>query len=61
MELNIEKIEKELVRLDRSKTWLAEKCGISRALLNYRLQNRTIKGVEDVARILDYDPKDLIK
>ncbi len=61
MKLKVEKIEKELERLDRSKSWLARKCGISRALLNYRLQNKILNGVEIIAKILDYDPKDLIE
>jgi hypothetical protein len=60
MKLNVKKIEKELKRLGKPKVWLAKQCGISRALLNYRLQNKTLKGVEGLAAVLDYDPKDLI-
>ena len=61
MKLHVDKIDKELIRLGKPKSWLAKQCGISRALLNYRMQNRTLAGVEDIARVLDYDPKDLIK
>lgn len=61
MKLNTEKILKELARIDRSQTWLADKVGISRALMSYRLKKGALVGVEDVARVLDYDPKDLIR
>lgn len=60
MKLNTDKITRELERLDRTKTWLAKQCGISRALLDYRLKKQVLNGIEDVARVLDYDPKDLI-
>ena len=61
MKLNTDKIIKELIRLDRTRTWLANKCGISRSLLDYRMKTQILNGVEDVARVLDYDPKDLIR
>jgi len=60
MKLNTDKIMKELVRLDKTQMWLADQCGISRALMNYRLKKGILNGIEDVAKVLDYDPKDLI-
>jgi len=61
MELKTDKIMKELKRLGKSQAWLARQIGTSRAALHYRLKHRLIVGVEDVAKVLDYEPKDLIR
>lgn len=61
MKLNTDKIHKELKRLDKSQSWLAEKAGMSRQLLNYLLKSQSFKGAEKIGKALDIEPRDLIK
>lgn len=61
MELFVEKIERELDRLKHSKSWLADKAGVSRQLINYWLKSKSLAGAEPIARVLLLEPKDLIK
>ena len=60
MELNIEKIQKELDRLERPRKWLAGQIGVDRQLVDYWFKHRTIKAADRIAKALGYDPKDLI-
>ena len=60
MELNIEKIQKELNRLNQSKRWLAVKIGVDRQLVDYWFTSKTIKAADRIAQVLGYEPKDLI-
>ena len=61
MELNVEKIEKELARIGKKKAWLAKKCVVANSHLHYWFKTRTIKAAEPIAEVLGYDPKDLLK
>ena len=61
MKLNTDKIFKELDRLEQTQTWLAEKAGMSKQLLNYLLKQKSLAGAEKIGRALDIEPRDLIK
>ncbi|MCJ7507858.1 MAG: hypothetical protein MUO85_03905 [candidate division Zixibacteria bacterium] len=62
MELNIKKIKKEIKRLGLSYQDIADKCKLnSRQQIYYYLKSKSLKGAEIFAKILDIDPKDLIK
>ena len=60
MKLNVEKIRKDLKRMKKNESWLAEKMEISRALLSYRLKSENITHAQDIADALGFDGKDLI-
>lgn len=64
MKLNIKKIEKEIKRLGLSHTSLAKLMGKSRTtvvtLLHKKKGTYTFKTVDNFARALKMDPKDLI-
>ena len=65
MEMNKQKIEKELDRLDWTKYDLAKAMGVKPQWI-YRLMSNdydgvTLKTVSKIATALDLDPKDLIK
>ena len=61
MELNTDKIKKELKRLGKNQTWLADQAGMSRQLLSYVLINKALTGATPIGRALDIEPRDLIK
>ena len=61
MELNTQKIKKELKRLKRNQSWLSKKMGISRQLLSYMITSKKITHAERIAKALDMEPKDLIR
>ena len=64
MKLNVEKIELELERLGRNKSWLAERMKRSRQQIQYLLSGNgnsvTLKTIERIGSALSLDPKDLI-
>ena len=61
MELNTDKIKKELRRLGKNQTWLANQADMSRQLLSYTLLKKSLSGAEKIGRALDIEPRDLIK
>lgn len=61
MKLNVLKIKKELKRLGKTDSWLAEKANTSKQLVGYWLRTRSLAGVERIAKALDFNPRDLIK
>ena len=61
MELYVQKIKKELKRLNRNQSWLSRKMGISRQLLSYMITSKKITHAERIGKALDIDPKDLIR
>ena len=60
MRLNVEKIRDELLRIDKNQSWLAEKMGISRALLSYKLHSGNITHAQGFAHALGFCGRDLI-
>lgn len=60
MELNIPKIQRELHRLGKNKSWLAKQAGVSRPLVYYWFKTRTIRAASRISRALQIDAKDLI-
>ena len=60
MELNIVRIERELTRIGKNKSWLAKELKCSRQLVEYWFTSRTIKAAEKIGGVLSIDPKDLI-
>jgi len=65
MELNLDKIEKELRRRGWSKVRLAREMGEKRqwpyAILKAsKADNLTLRTVTKIAKALDFDPKDLL-
>ena len=62
MELNIEKIDRELKRLGLSKYILAQKMGINKETIYsiFRRKSTKISTINQIAKILDVDPKDLL-
>ena len=61
MKLNTYKIEKELERLGKNKTWLAEQMGVYPSWVTHVFKEKPITQAEKIGKILDIDPKDLIK
>jgi len=62
MELNIEKIDRELKRLGLSKYTLAQKMGINKETIYsiFRRKSTKISTINEIAKILDVDPRDLL-
>ena len=64
MELNKDKIDKELRRLGWSYADFADKLGVKRQwvyqLMAQNYNGTTLKTVQKIATALEYDPKDLI-
>jgi lambda repressor-like predicted transcriptional regulator len=60
MKLNTSKIDKELKRIGKSRTWIARELNMSQQRVDYWFQSQTIKGAEHIAKVLDVDPKDLL-
>ena len=60
MELNINKINRELKRLDKTAYWLAREAGVSKQLVSYWFRTKSLSGAERIAKALDLDPKDLL-
>lgn len=61
MKLNIEKITKELKRLNKTSYWLAQEIGTSRQLVRYWINTGSLAGVERIAKALELNYRDLIK
>lgn len=61
MKLNVVKIKKELKRLGKTDSWLAEEINTSKQLVGYWLHTRSLAGTERIAKALNLDPRDLIK
>ena len=61
MELNIEKIEEEMVRTETTKADLARFWGITRQAVDYYWTNRPIKMAERFGLFFKISPKDFIK
>ena len=62
MELNVEKIKRELKRLGWSYQRLADETGIgTRQAVYYYLVSKSLKGADKFAKALDIAPKDLLK
>jgi lambda repressor-like predicted transcriptional regulator len=61
MELNVEKIKREMRRMGWSYGDVAREAGIkSRQLVHYYLRTKSIAGAEPISRAFKMDPKDLI-
>lgn len=60
MQLNTHKIINELKRLGKNRTWLANQLNTTRQNVSYILKSKKITHAEKIARVLDFDPKDLI-
>ena len=61
MELNIEKIDAELKRIDKTWYWISTKLGASWQKVRYWKDTKCLKGAEPIANIFNLDPKDLIR
>jgi len=61
MELNIEKIDAELKRIDKSWYWISTKLETSWQKVRYWKDTKCLKGAVPIAGIFQLDPKDLIK
>lgn len=60
MELNTDKIDKELKRLGKNRSWLAKECKITRAAISYIMNKKPITQADRIAKLLGIDPRDLI-
>ena len=61
MKLNTTKIRKMLSQAGRNQAWLANKMGISRQLMSYRLRSEHVNHVDLIAKAMGVKPKDLLK
>jgi plasmid maintenance system antidote protein VapI len=61
MELNAEKIIKELERLNKTRSWLAEQMGVYPSWITYISKERPITQAERIGKVLGIEPRDLIK
>jgi len=61
MELNTDKINNELNRLGKTINWLANEAGRSRQIVYYWVKTKSLKGAEPIGKVLDIEPRDLIK
>lgn len=63
MKLNVDRIDFELYKIGKDRSWLAEKMGFTRQWISYLLKdgnNTTLKTIEKIATALSINPKDLI-
>jgi len=62
MKLNIKKIKSEMNRQHMNQTELAKRLGVTRQRVNHILKHGavTFRVTEMIARVLDFQPKDLI-
>jgi hypothetical protein len=62
MKLNVEKIKAELLRIEKTQTWLADQMGCTRQAVTWLFTKnvRSFEPVERIAKVLNMDPKDLI-
>ena len=60
MKLNIDKIQKELDRINKTQYWLAKEIGTSKQLVAYWFKTQGLSGAERIAKALGMDPRDLI-
>lgn len=61
MKLNTDKIINELKRLGKNRSWLAKQMRVYPSMISYIFDKKPITQAEKIAKILDIDPKDLIK
>jgi len=61
LQLNVDKIKKELDRIGENQTWLAEQLNTTRQNIAYMLSNNSIRSAERIGHVLNIEPKDLIK
>ena len=61
MELNTNKIMKELERLGKNRSWLADQMGVYPSMITYIFKEKPITQAEKIGKILDIEPKDLIR
>lgn len=61
MKLNTKKIENELKRIGKNKIWLAEQMKVYPSMITYIFHNKPITQAERIAKVLNLDPKDLIR
>ncbi len=59
--LHTDKIDKELNRLGKSRTWLAEQVDISRQAMSRIFKDKPITQAERIGKVLGIEPRDLIK
>ncbi|MFW5908030.1 MAG: helix-turn-helix transcriptional regulator [Desulfosalsimonas sp.] len=58
--LHTQKIQDELSQRGKSQAWLAKQMGVSRQRLYHILKHRPITQADCIAKVLGYEPKDLI-
>ena len=61
LQLNTEKIDIELKRLGVNRSWLANKMNVTRQNISYIFINKPITQADRIAKVLNLDPKDLIR
>ena len=60
MELNTKKIDRELKRLGKNRSWLAKEFKVTRANISYIMNKKPITQAERIGKLLGIDPRDLI-
>jgi len=61
MKLNIDKIKSELTRIGKNQSWLANKLGVSRQRVSSIFRMASLKNAERIGKVLDIEPRDLIR
>jgi len=62
MELNIEKIDAELNRIDKTWFWISKELETSWQRVRYWRDKKSLSGAAPIAKLFGYtDPKDLIR
>ena len=61
LRLDLNRIYKEMNKRGWTKAELARQTGLSKQLIQYILENDSLKRVHKIAKAFDVDPKDLIK
>jgi hypothetical protein len=61
LQLNTDKIQKELDRIGKNRAWLATQMGNTQAMVNYLFDKKPLSLAPKLARIFNMDAKDLIK
>jgi len=61
MKLNIEKIDAELNRIERSWYWLSKELNTSWQRVRYWKNSKSLRGAEPIGKILGIEPRDLIR
>jgi len=61
MELNVEKVQRQLDQIDKTFGWLAGQISVARSHMKYWVDHKSPAGAKPIAEFFGLEEKDLIK